>query len=335
MVREKSAHSIAVLKNVRDAIVWAEKNLSAAGIYFGHGTDNALDEAAWLVAAAIAVSPSKLTKHHRRMFTPAARARLEEFVAQRIATRKPTAYLLHQAWFVGLPFYVDERVIVPRSLTGEFIQKRFAPWIDSGRVRRILDLCTGSGCMAIACARAFPSAQVDAVDISNDALAVARINIARHKLANRVHLLQSDLFSNLAGRRYDVIVTNPPYVGRAEMKTLPKEYRHEPRLALESGASGLDATTRILRNAAHFLEPQGVLIVEVGNSKQALQRKFPGLKFRWLRTTSGDDSVFLVTSKQLTDRHPRGQRHKSRAILAHPHARQKSGRNKPPKRVNG
>jgi ribosomal protein L3 glutamine methyltransferase len=321
MVREKSAHSIAALKNVRDAIVWAEKSLANARLYFGHGTDNALDEAAWLVAAAIAVSPSKLAKLHRRTITPIARVRLEEFVAQRIATRKPAAYLLHEAWFAGLPFYVDERVIVPRSLTGEFIQKRFTPWIDTKRVRRILDLCTGSGCMAIACARAFPSAQVDAVDISNDALAVAGINVDRHKLVDRVHLLQSDLFSNLAGRHYDVIVTNPPYVGRAEMKTLPEEYRHEPRLALESGSSGLDATTRILRDAARFLEPQGVLIAEVGNSKEALQRRFPDLKFRWLRTTSGDDSVFLLTSRQLTDRRPRGQRHKSKAILPRPHAR--------------
>lgn len=305
MVREKSAHSIAALKSVRDAIVWADKNLGAADLYFGHGTDNALDEAAWLVAAAIAVSPSKLAKHHRRTLTPTERVRLEEFVEQRIATRKPAAYLLHEAWFAGLPFYVDERVIVPRSLTGEFIKKRFAPWVDTRRVRRILDLCTGSGCMAIACARVFPSTQVDAVDISNDALAVAGINVKRHNLASRVHLLQSDLFSNLAGRHYDVIVTNPPYVGRAEMKTLPKEYRHEPRLALESGSSGLDATTRILRAAAAFLEPHGVLIVEVGNSKQALQRKFPDLKFRWLRTASGDNSVFLLTSKHLTDHHPR------------------------------
>jgi ribosomal protein L3 glutamine methyltransferase len=308
MVREKSAHSIAALKNVRDAIVWAKKNLGAAGLYFGHGTDNALDEAAWLVAAAIAVSPSKLAKHHRRTITPTERARLEEFVEQRVATRKPAAYLLHEAWFAGLPFYVDERVIVPRSLTGEFIQKRFAPWIDTGHVRRILDLCTGSGCMAIACARAFPTAQVDAVDISNDALAVARINVERHKLANRVRLLRSDLFSNLVGRRYDIIVTNPPYVGRAEMKTLPAEYRHEPRLALESGTRGLHATTRILRDAAEFLEPHGVLIAEVGNSKEALQQKFPDLKFRWLRTTSGDDSVLLLTSKQLTGRRPRGRR---------------------------
>jgi len=301
MVREKSDKSIAALRTVADAIRWAEEKLALARIYFGHGTDNALDEAAWLVSAAIAVPPAELAKHHRRPIAAAARARLKELVEQRIATRKPAAYLLNEAWFAGLRFYVDERVIVPRSLTGEFIRQGFAPWVDATRVRKILDLCTGSGCMAIACAVAFPSAQVDAADISNDALAVARINVDTHGLGDRVRLLQADLFSNLAGNRYDVIVTNPPYVGRAEMRTLPQEYRHEPRLALESGASGLDAITRILRDAADYLEPEGVLIAEVGNSNTALQKKFPRVPFHWLTTGSGDDSVFLLTAKQLIE----------------------------------
>ena len=303
MVREKSANSIATLRSVRDAIVWAEKLLAGVDVYFGHGTDNALDEAAWLVSAAIAVPPAELAKHHRRPIAAAARARLKELVEQRIATRKPAAYLLNEAWFAGLRFYVDERVIVPRSLTGEFIRQGFALWVDATRVRKILDLCTGSGCMAIACAVAFPSAQVDAADISNDALAVARINVDTHGLGDRVRLLQSDLFSNLAGNRYDVIITNPPYVGRAEMKTLPQEYRHEPKLALESGASGLDAITRILRDAADYLEPEGVLIAEVGNSNTALQKKFPRVPFHWLTTDGGDDSVFLLTAQQLKERH--------------------------------
>src|SRR3990172_9287924 len=301
MVREKSDKSIAALRTVADAIRWAEEKLALARIYFGHGTDNALDEAAWLVSAAIAVPPAELAKHHRRPIAAAARARLKELVEQRIATRKPAAYLLNEAWFAGLRFYVDERVIVPRSLTGEFIRQRFAPWVDATRVRKILDLCTGSGCMAIACAVAFPSAQVDAADISNDALAVARINVDTHGLGDRVRLLQADLFSNLAGNRYDVIVTNPPYVGPAGMRTLPQEYRHEPRLALESGASGLDAITRILRDAADYLEPEGVLIAEVGNSNTALQKKFPRVPFHWLTTGSGDDSVFLLTAKQLIE----------------------------------
>ena len=303
MVREKSANSIATLRSVRDAIVWAAKLLAGVDVYFGHGTDNALDEAAWLVSAAIAVPPAELAKHHRRPIAAAARARLKELVEQRIATRKPAAYLLNEAWFAGLRFYVDERVIVPRSLTGEFIRQGFALWVDATRVRKILDLCTGSGCMAIACAVAFPSAQVDAADISNDALAVARINVDTHGLGDRVRLLQADLFSNLAGNRYDVIITNPPYVGRAEMKTLPQEYRHEPKLALESGASGLDAITRILRDAADYLEPEGVLIAEVGNSNTALQKKFPRVPFHWLTTDGGDDSVFLLTAQQLKERH--------------------------------
>ena len=308
MVREKPAHDIAVLKNVRGAIVWAEKTLAAAGVHFGHGTDNALDEAAWLVAAVIAVPPAELAKHHRRAISPDARARLRALIEKRIATRTPAAYLLHEAWFAGLPFYVDERVIVPRSLTGEFIRRRFAPWVDAARVRKILDLGTGSGCIAIACARAFPSAQVDAVDISDDALAVARINVEKYNLVERVHVRQSDLFSNLRDKRYDVIVTNPPYVGRPEMKTLPPEYRHEPRLALESGASGLDAIARILRGAADFLEPHGVLIAEVGNSKQALARRFSNVPFTWLSTQSGDDSVFLLTADQLKAHRPRRRR---------------------------
>lgn len=305
MVREKSAHSIAAPKTVRDAIVWTEKRLASAGVYFGHGTDNALDEAAWLVSATIAVPPAELAKHHPRALAREARARLNELIEKRIATRKPAAYLLQEAWFAGLPFYVDERVIVPRSLTGEFIQQRFAPWVDAARVRKILDLCTGSGCMAIACARAFPAAHVDAADVSTEALAVARINVEKHGLGGRVRLVQSDVFSNLADKRYDVIVTNPPYVGRAEMKLLPPEYRHEPKLALESGASGLDAITRILHDAADYLEPHGVLIAEVGNSKQALVQRFLDVPFVWLSTQSGDDSVFLLTAKQLKEHRPR------------------------------
>lgn len=301
MVRENPAHSIAAVKTVRAAIVWAQKGLAAARLHFGHGTDNALDEAAWLVSGALRIPPADLARHHDDMLSADARARLQTLVAQRVRSRKPAAYLLNEAWFAGLRFYVDARVIVPRSLTGEFIRERFAPWVDPARVRRILDLGTGSGCMAIACARAFPAARVDAADISSDALAVARVNVDYYGLHRRVQLIQSDLFSALAGRRYDIIVTNPPYVGRAEMKRLPKEYRHEPQLALESGATGLDALTRILRDAADHLEPAGILVAEVGNSNAALQKKFPCLPFLWLATASGDDSVFLLTAQQLAE----------------------------------
>jgi len=286
-------------RTVRDWILWGETEMGAAGIHFGHGTEYALDEAAWLVGAALAHSPFELDAHLGDVPTPAQQQKVRALIEQRITTRKPAAYLLHEAWFAGRKFYVDERVIVPRSLTGEFIVERFQPWIEAARVQRILDLCTGSGCMAIACAHAFPDAQVDAVDISEDALAVARINVEAHGLAQRARLLRSDLFAALADERYDVIVTNPPYVGHAEMQTLPDEYRHEPQLALESGTDGLDAIIRILRQAPAHLAPHGILVAEVGNSNQALQARFPGVPFLWLTTEAGDDSVFLMTAAEL------------------------------------
>ncbi|HYM47151.1 MAG TPA: 50S ribosomal protein L3 N(5)-glutamine methyltransferase [Burkholderiaceae bacterium] len=294
-----AAKSLPTPQTVRDWISWGANELEAAGVYFGHGTDNAIDEAAWLVGAALSVAPDELEAQLDNALAPAQEKRLRELIDQRIATRKPAAYLLHEAWFAGLKFYVDERVIVPRSLTAEFIAERFEPWIEPQRVRRILDLCTGSGCMAIACAYAFPEAQVDAVDISDDALAVARINVEGHDLAGRVRLVRSDLFATLAGQRYDIIVTNPPYVGHAEMQGLPAEYRNEPRLALESGSDGLDAIKHILREAASYLEPDGILVAEVGNSNELLQATFPGIPFTWLSTESGDDSVFLLKAAQL------------------------------------
>jgi len=206
---------------------------------------------------------------------------------------------LHEAWFAGLKFYVDERVIVPRSLIGDFIHEQFQPWIDPARVRRILDLCTGSGCIAIAAALAFPQAQVDGADISTDALAVARINVARYDLEARVQLVQSDLYAGLAGRRYDLILTNPPYVDAADMAALPDEYRHEPALALASGDHGLDAILHILAHAPAHLEPGGVLVAEVGNSHVALAQRFPDVPFVWLTSASGDESVFLLTAEEL------------------------------------
>jgi len=286
---------------VRDWIFWGEGELDAAGVYFGHGTDNAFDESAWLVGGALGLAPDQLDAHADDALDAARQSALRELFARRIETRKPAAYLLREAWFAGLKFYVDERVIVPRSLTGEFIRERFQPWVDAARVRRILDLCTGSGCMAIACAVHFPDAVVDALDVSEEALAVARINVERHGLVQRVRLLRSDLFSALGDERYDVIVTNPPYVARWEMNTLPREYRHEPRLALESGDDGLDAITRILRDTAAHLEPAGALIAEVGNSNDVLQARFPSVPFLWLTSESGDDCVFLLTASQLAE----------------------------------
>jgi len=236
-------------RTVADFIGWTERRFAAAGLYFGHGTDNPLDEAAWLVGSALKLTPHELEEHLQDAPAPSQQDAIRALVDSRIRTRQPLAYLLKEAWFAGLKFYVDERVIVPRSLTAEFIVEQFQPWIDPARVRRIIDLCTGSGCMAIACAYAFPGASVDAADISEAALAVARINVENQGLDKRVRLLGSDLFSALKDERYDLIVTNPPYVAQVEMATLPPEYRHEPALALASGTQGLDAVTRILADA--------------------------------------------------------------------------------------
>jgi ribosomal protein L3 glutamine methyltransferase len=284
---------------VADWIRWTERELDGADVYFGHGTDNALDEAAWLVGGALQLSPDELDAKLDETPTPAQAAAIRTLLERRVSTRLPTAYLLNQAWFAGLPFYVDERVLVPRSLTAEFIHDQFAPWIEAGRVQRILDLCTGSGCMAIACAYAFPQATVDAADISEPALAVAAINVQHHRLQDRVRLVQSDLYRALAGERYDVIVTNPPYVGSTEMNDLPAEYRHEPGIALASGDDGLDAIIGILAGAAAHLRPGGILVAEVGNSHEPLQQAFPDVPFVWLTTETGDESVFLLTAAEL------------------------------------
>ena len=293
----------APLRTVADFIDWTERRFAGTGLYFGHGTDNPLDEAAWLVGSALKLAPHELEEHLEDAPTPPQQDAIRGLVETRIRTRQPLAYLLKEAWFAGLKFYVDERVIVPRSLTAEFIAERFQPWIDPARVRRILDLCTGSGCMAIACAYAFPEARVDAADISDAALAVARINVGNHGLDERVRLLRSDLFSALKDERYDLIVTNPPYVAQVEMATLPPEYRHEPALALASGAQGLDAVTRILAEASSHLNPGGILVAEVGNSAERLQEKFPSVPFTWLTASAGDESVFLLTAELLQRYH--------------------------------
>jgi len=286
-------------RTVRDFILWAVQRFAKARLYFGHGTDNARDEAVWLVIATLQIPYDELDAHAERHLNPTEQKAIRELVAARVSTRKPLAYLLHEAWFAGLKFYVDERVIVPRSLIGDFIHERFQPWIDPTRVHRILDLCTGSGCIAIAAALAFPQAQVDGADLSADALEVARINVGRHGLGARVQLVHSDLFQGLAGRRYDLILTNPPYVEAADMAALPDEYRHEPALALASGKHGLDAILQILAHARAHLEPGGALIAEVGNSHVALAERFPEVPFVWLAGVSGDESVFLLSAGDL------------------------------------
>jgi len=291
-------------RTLRDFILWAEQQFEDAGLYFGHGTDNALDEAAWLVGGALKFAPHELDAHLDETLNAAQQVTVRDLVRRRIVTRQPTAYLLKEAWFAGLRFYVDERVIVPRSLLGEFILERFEPWVSPAKVRRALDLCTGSGCIAIALALAFPQARVDATDISTEALACARTNVEHHGLRERVRLMSSNLFAALGGERYDLIVTNPPYVAPVEMAELPEEYRHEPELALVSGHNGLDAIVRILAQAPEHLNPEGVLVAEVGNSHVTLQEAFPDVPFLWLSTSTGDESVFLLTAAQLGQYQP-------------------------------
>ena len=277
----------------------ATRRLQRARLHFGHGTDNARDEAAALIAHALRLSRGITAARLARPVSPAAAARIRALLERRIRERIPAVYLTRRCWFAGLPMYVDERVLIPRSPIAELIERRFEPWIDPDRVRRILDLGTGSGCIAIACAYAFPQARVDAADIASDALAVARRNIREHHLQRRVRAVQSDHFTALAHTSYDIIVSNPPYVGRRELRGLPLEYGHEPRLALAAGADGLDSVRIILRESAAHLRPGGILIVEVGNTERALRRAFPKAPFIWLSFERGGGGVFALQREQL------------------------------------
>jgi ribosomal protein L3 glutamine methyltransferase len=277
----------------------ATRRLQRARLHFGHGTDNAHDEAAALIAHALRVPQGLTAARLARPVSAAAVARIEALLARRIQERIPAVYLTQRCWFAGLPMYVDERVLIPRSPIAELIERRFEPWIDPTRVRRILDLGTGSGCIAIACAYAFAQARVVAADISPDALSVARRNIRAHRLQRRVRAVLSDHFTALGDSSYDIIVSNPPYVGRRELRGLPLEYGHEPRLALAAGVDGLDSVRIILRQAAAHLKPGGILIVEVGNTERALRRAFPQAPFIWLSFERGGGGVFALRREQL------------------------------------
>lgn len=275
------------------------RSFDEADLWFGHGSDNAFDEAAELVFFGAGLRHEDAPAVYEAVLDEQQRARVLDLFDRRIRERIPAAYLTHRMWFAGHEFHVDQRVLVPRSPIAELIEARFEPWIDPDRIERLLDIGTGSGCIAIASALALPEARVDAGDVSEDALAVAAINIARYRLESRVRALRSDVFDGVKGARYDVIVSNPPYVGDQELADLPAEYAREPRMGLHGGHDGLEIVHRILQDAVHHLTPHGILIVEVGNSEEALVEAYPKVPFTWLEFECGGGGVFLLTAAQL------------------------------------
>ncbi|MDI1292233.1 MAG: 50S ribosomal protein L3 N(5)-glutamine methyltransferase [Methylobacter sp.] len=294
------SEALTTLSTIRDYIRWAASRFTEAEVSFGHGTTTALDEAAALVLHTIHQPYNLADTYLQSVLTLSERQAVIDIIDRRINERIPAAYLTHEAIFSGLSFYVDQRVLVPRSPIAELIEQRFSPWVEEDQVVRILDLCTGSGCIAIACAYAFADAYVDAVDLSADALAVAELNVAKHQLVDVVTLYQSDLFKELPDTRYDIIVSNPPYVSLEEWEQLPVEFRAEPDMGFKGGHSGLDIVLRILVEAGQYLTEQGILIVEVGSSAETLQNAFPDVPFFWLNFERGGDGVFLLTAEQLS-----------------------------------
>ena len=293
-----SDEAVNELRTIQDMIRWAATEFNRAGLFYGHGADNAIDDAMRLIMPSLNLPLQCDSEIYNTRLTRREREMLVELILKRIELRIPVAYLTNTAWFAGLEFYVDERTLVPRSPFAELIESRFAPWLKTDPLR-ILDLCTGSACIAIACAYAFPEAEVDAVDISDDALEVAEINIQGHGVEQQVTPIYSDLFSGVENEKYDLIVSNPPYVDAEDMANLPDEFKHEPELGLASGFDGLDLVRKMLKQAGERLNENGLLFVEVGNSQVHLQSAYPHIPFAWIKFNQGGHGVFVLTKAQL------------------------------------
>ena len=288
------------LHTLRDWLRFAVSAFNEAQLSFGHGSASAYDEAAYIILHTLHLPLDTLAPFLDARLTAAEKNMLRALLQTRVEKRLPAAYLTHEAWLGDFRFYVDERVLVPRSFIAELLEKQLAPWVDDpDALTAVLDLCTGSGCLAILAAHAFPEAAVDAADISPSALQVAQRNVADYALQDRVTLVKSDMFAGLVGKKYDVIISNPPYVDVPAMAALPQEYRHEPQLALGSGSDGLDATREILKRAAVHLNPGGILVVEIGHNRDVLEAAYPHLAFTWLEVSAGDEFVFLLNRDQL------------------------------------
>jgi len=288
------------LITLRDWLRFAVSRFNESKLFFGHGSDNAFDEAVYLILHTLHLPLDRLDPFLDASLTHAEAEQVKTVIERRVRERIPAAYLTHEAWLAGSRFYVDERVIVPRSFIAELLPEQLSPWIDAPEtVQSALDLCTGSGCLAILAALAFPDARIDAVDLSRDALDVAARNVADYGLQDRVELIESDLFKALSGRSYDLIISNPPYVNAESVAALPAEYQAEPALALGSGIDGLDATRLILAQAKSHLNPGGLLVVEIGHNRDVLEAAYPALPFTWLETESGDQFVFMLRQEDL------------------------------------
>ncbi len=297
--KKNLSNKIAKLETLADFINFAVRQFKGYNIYFGHGMDNAHDEAVYLICHALRLPANTGRTVLNKKLTSREKKTVLKIIGDRIKKLVPASYLTKEAWFMGLPFYVDKRVLIPRSPLAELIANLFVPWVNPKKVRRILDIGTGSGCIAIGAAYVFPRAKVDAVDTSPAALKIAAVNCVRHKVAKRVQLLRSDLFKELKGRTYDIIISNPPYVGKLEMESLPREYYHEPKRALFAGQGGDEIIGRIIKDAAKYLTPKGILVVEVGNSASLIMRRYPHLPLMWLEFECGEGEVFLLTREQL------------------------------------